>query len=154
MGRVLTRKSFMRLSITRWCREAFDSHGATWLPLQRGLRARAQQLGFRGERPVSIGWAVCHDTPNFGATAWHAAYIERFSARMRSSTRRTTRSFASWSNFFGIFQIFPSTQTEQNLGHFSSRTPQSILMGPSAAFGSRSGTLRLATQSAASDRKT
>ena len=61
---------------------------------------------------------VCHDTPNFGATAWHAAYIERFSARMRSSTRRTTRSFASWSNFFGIFQIFPSTQTEQNLGHF------------------------------------
>ena len=118
VGRVLTRKSFMRLSITRWCREAFDSHGATWLPLQRGLRARAQQLGFRGERPVSIGWAVCHDTSNFGATAWHAAYIERFSARIRSSTRRTTRSFASWSNFFGIFQIFPSTQTEQNLGHF------------------------------------
>ncbi|EGT5788652.1 hypothetical protein A9D03_12825 [Corynebacterium striatum] len=37
---------------------------------------------------------------------------------MRSSTRRTTRSFASWSNFLGIFQIFPSTQTEQNLGHF------------------------------------
>uniref|UniRef100_UPI0030ED7267 hypothetical protein n=1 Tax=Corynebacterium parakroppenstedtii TaxID=2828363 RepID=UPI0030ED7267 len=26
---------------------------------------------------------------------------------------------ASWSNFLGIFQIFPSTQTEQNLGHFS-----------------------------------
>ncbi|MCF6772343.1 hypothetical protein L3H34_08455, partial [Corynebacterium sp. MC-22] len=25
---------------------------------------------------------------------------------------------ASWSNFLGIFQIFPSTQTEQNLGHF------------------------------------
>ncbi len=40
------------------------------------------------------------------------------SAKMRSSTRRTTRSFASWSNFLGIFQIFPSTQTEQNLGHF------------------------------------
>ena len=38
---------------------------------------------------------------------------------MRSSTRRTTRSFASWSNFLGIFQIFPSTQTEQNLGHFN-----------------------------------
>ena len=38
---------------------------------------------------------------------------------MRSSTRRTTRSFASWSNFLGIFQIFPSTQTEQNLGHFT-----------------------------------
>ncbi|WP_237746494.1 hypothetical protein, partial [Corynebacterium jeikeium] len=29
-----------------------------------------------------------------------------------------TRSFASWSNFLGMFQIFPSTQTEQNLGHF------------------------------------
>ncbi|MCT1410592.1 hypothetical protein, partial [Corynebacterium accolens] len=29
------------------------------------------------------------------------------------------RSFASWSNFLGIFQIFPSTQTEQNLGHFN-----------------------------------
>ncbi|MDK8791963.1 hypothetical protein, partial [Corynebacterium sp. MSK039] len=27
-------------------------------------------------------------------------------------------SLASWSNFFGMFQIFPSTQTEQNLGHF------------------------------------
>ena len=40
------------------------------------------------------------------------------SAKMRSSTRRTTRSFASWSNFLGMFQIFPSTQTEQNLGHF------------------------------------
>ncbi|MCF7183952.1 hypothetical protein L3H42_10630, partial [Corynebacterium sp. MC-13] len=26
---------------------------------------------------------------------------------------------ASWSNFLGIFQIFPSTQTEQNLGHFN-----------------------------------
>ncbi|MCF6818982.1 hypothetical protein L3H37_00005, partial [Corynebacterium sp. MC-20] len=26
---------------------------------------------------------------------------------------------ASWSNFLGIFQIFPSTQTEQNLGHFT-----------------------------------
>ncbi|QBZ28891.1 transposase [Corynebacterium diphtheriae subsp. lausannense] len=38
---------------------------------------------------------------------------------MRSSTRRTTRSFASWSNFLGMFQIFPSTQTEQNLGHFN-----------------------------------
>ena len=38
---------------------------------------------------------------------------------MRSSTKRTTRSFASWSNFLGIFQIFSSTQTEQNLGHFS-----------------------------------
>ncbi|MCF6821031.1 hypothetical protein L3H37_10635, partial [Corynebacterium sp. MC-20] len=25
----------------------------------------------------------------------------------------------SWSNFLGIFQIFPSTQTEQNLGHFT-----------------------------------
>ena len=54
VGRVLTRKKPMRLSITRWCREALDSHGATWLPLQRGLRAKAQQLGFRGERPVSI----------------------------------------------------------------------------------------------------
>ena len=42
-----------------------------------------------------------------------------FSAKMRSSTRRTTRSFASWSNCLGIFQIFPSTKTEQNLGHFS-----------------------------------
>ena len=41
---------------------------------------------------------------------------------MRSSTRRTTRSFASWSNFLGIFQIFPSTQTEQNLGHFTLAT--------------------------------
>ncbi|MCF6780018.1 hypothetical protein L3H35_10325, partial [Corynebacterium sp. MC-21] len=28
---------------------------------------------------------------------------------------------ASWSNFLGIFQIFPSTQTEQNLGHFTGR---------------------------------
>ncbi|MDK4209930.1 hypothetical protein QPX29_11615, partial [Corynebacterium accolens] len=28
-------------------------------------------------------------------------------------------SFASWSNFLGMFQIFPSTQTEQNLGHFN-----------------------------------
>ncbi|MDK8709280.1 hypothetical protein QP952_06300, partial [Corynebacterium pseudodiphtheriticum] len=27
---------------------------------------------------------------------------------------------ASWSNFLGMFQIFPSTQTEQNLGHFNS----------------------------------
>ncbi|MDK4333803.1 isochorismatase family protein, partial [Corynebacterium accolens] len=26
---------------------------------------------------------------------------------------------ASWSNFLGMFQIFPSTQTEQNLGHFT-----------------------------------
>ncbi|MDK8470397.1 hypothetical protein QP926_08310, partial [Corynebacterium accolens] len=26
---------------------------------------------------------------------------------------------ASWSNFLGMFQIFPSTQTEQNLGHFN-----------------------------------
>ncbi|ONF63763.1 hypothetical protein BXA20_12300 [Corynebacterium diphtheriae] len=42
-----------------------------------------------------------------------------FSATMRSSTRRTTRSLASWSNFLGMFQIFPSTQTEQNLGHFT-----------------------------------
>ena len=41
-----------------------------------------------------------------------------FSAKMRSSTRRTTRSLASWSYFLGMFQIFPSTQTEQNLGHF------------------------------------
>ncbi|MFR9850343.1 hypothetical protein ACL1CG_13225, partial [Corynebacterium striatum] len=47
------------------------------------------------------------------------ACIDIFSAKMRSSTRRTTRSFASWSNFFGMFQIFPSTQTEQNLGHFN-----------------------------------
>ena len=44
-----------------------------------------------------------------------------FSARMRSSTKRTTRSLASWSNFLGMFQIFPSTQTEQNLGHFTAR---------------------------------
>ncbi|WP_411708039.1 exonuclease domain-containing protein [Corynebacterium sp. LaCa117] len=49
----------------------------------------------------------------------HAACIDIFSAKIRSSTRRTTRSFASWSNFLGIFQIFPSTQTEQNLGHFT-----------------------------------
>ena len=42
-----------------------------------------------------------------------------FSAKMRSSTRLTTRSLASWSNLLGIFEIFPSTQTEQNLGHFS-----------------------------------
>lgn len=47
------------------------------------------------------------------------------SAKMRSSTRRTTRSFASWSNFLGMFQIFPSTQTEQNLGHFSLSYPSS-----------------------------
>ena len=62
---------------------------------------------------------MCHETPSFGATAWHAACIDIFSATMRSSTRRTTRSFASWSNFLGMFQIFPSTQTEQNLGHFN-----------------------------------
>ncbi len=31
--------------------------------------------------------AVCHDTPSFGATAWHAACIDMFSARMRSSTK-------------------------------------------------------------------
>ena len=62
---------------------------------------------------------MCHETPSFGATAWHAGCIDIFSATMRSSTRRTTRSFASWSNFLGTFQIFPSTQTEQNLGHFT-----------------------------------
>ena len=62
---------------------------------------------------------MCHETPSFGATAWHAGCIDIFSAKMRSSTRRTTRSFASWSNFLGMFQIFPSTQTEQNLGHFT-----------------------------------
>lgn len=32
---------------------------------------------------------------------------------------KLTRSLVSWSNFFGIAQIFPSTQTEQNLGHFT-----------------------------------
>ncbi|WP_206744862.1 hypothetical protein, partial [Corynebacterium diphtheriae] len=40
-------------------------------------------------------------------------------------TRRTTRSFASLSNFFGMFQIFPSIQTEQNLGHFTMREIES-----------------------------
>ena len=31
---------------------------------------------------------------------------------------------ASWSNFLGLVQIFPSTQTEQNLGHFTNhQTP-------------------------------
>ena len=43
-----------------------------------------------------------------------------FSAKMRSSTRWATRSLTSWSNFFGILQDFPFTQTEQNQGHFSS----------------------------------
>ncbi|ERS41201.1 hypothetical protein HMPREF1287_00511 [Corynebacterium sp. KPL1986] len=66
-----------------------------------------------------------HETPSFGAIAWHAGRIDIFSAKMQSSTRRTTRSFASWSNFLGMFQIFPSTQTEQNLGHFN--TPSAIL---------------------------
>ena len=40
---------------------------------------------------------------------------------MRSSTRRTTRSFASWSNFLGIFQIFPSPQAEQTWGVSATR---------------------------------
>ena len=57
--------------------------------------------------------AVCHETPSFGAMIVHASCIDVFSAKIRSSTRRTTRSFASWSNFLGMFQIFPSTQTEQ-----------------------------------------
>lgn len=50
------------------------------------------------------------------------------SAKMRSSTRRTTRSFASWSNFLGMFQIFPSTQTEQNLGHFTQPDKAHLLL--------------------------
>ena len=78
-----------------------------------------------GDRPLPetpakrIKRAVCHETPSFGAAILHASCIDMFSAKMRSSTRRTTRSLASLPNFLGIFQIFPSTQTEQNLGRFT-----------------------------------
>ncbi|CAB0883987.1 hypothetical protein FRC0405_01817 [Corynebacterium diphtheriae] len=43
--------------------------------------------------------AVCQETPSLGATILPAACMKMLSAKMRSSTRRTTRSFASWSNF-------------------------------------------------------
>ena len=85
-----------------------------------------------GDRPLPlpetpakrIKRAVCHETPSFGAAILHASCIDMFSAKMRSSTRRTTRSLASLPNFLGIFQIFLSTQTEQNLGHFTPRPPR------------------------------
>ncbi|WP_422836990.1 DDE-type integrase/transposase/recombinase [Arcanobacterium canis] len=47
-------------------------------------------------------------------------------------SRRTTRSLTSWSNFLGTFQIFPSTQTEQNPGHFTI-TPLPRVLARSAA---------------------
>ena len=60
--------------------------------------------------------AVCHETPSFDATIVHASCVEMFSTRMRSSTRRPTRSFASGSHYLGMCLVFPATQTEQNLG--------------------------------------
>ena len=107
--KIATVGEFVHLKCPGFCSQAvaivsISGTGSEMFPARRAYRVQ--------------GRAVCHETPSFGATAWHAAYIDIFSAKTRSSTRQTTQSFASWSNVLGIFQIFPSTQTEQNLGHF------------------------------------
>ncbi|MCQ9342102.1 hypothetical protein NQ028_13345, partial [Corynebacterium phoceense] len=74
-----------------------------------------------------------------------------FSAKMRSSTRRTTRSFASWSNFLGMFQIFPSTQAEQNLGHFKSASDVKQFCNKNHIQGFARGSLYLTLRSNEND---
>ena len=114
------RKKLRQLSTTHWCRVVLGFHGVALRFRRPNLQV--QVLGWfpNGEPAGPIDEPCAMKPPNFGATAWHADCIDMFSAKMRSSTRRTTRSLASWSNFLGMFQIFPSTQTEQNLGHFNS----------------------------------
>ena len=116
-GRVPTRKKLTQPSAVRWYPVALGFHVAAWRFRLAYPLACVRQHVLHVERLASIV-LLCAETPSFGATILHACCIERFSAKMRSSTRRTTRSLASWSNFLGMVQIFPSTQTEQNLGHF------------------------------------
>ena len=116
LGLVPMRKKLKRPSTVRWYLVACGFHVAAWRFRLAYPLACVRQHVLHVERLASIV-LLCAETPSFGATILHACCIERFSAKMRSSTNRTTQSLASWSNFLGMVQIFPSTQTEQNLGH-------------------------------------
>ncbi|CAB0788524.1 hypothetical protein FRC0263_00439 [Corynebacterium diphtheriae] len=72
-GRVRMRKKLRRLSTTRWCREAGDFLDAAWHLCHKVLRQPFSNTSFTSSGLAPIA-SPC-------------------------ATRRTTRSFASWSNF-------------------------------------------------------
>ena len=111
-----------RLSTTHWCPAALDFLDATVRFLQQGPRALIPQHVLRDERPASIASPCATKHPAFKATAWHAACMlpaSKYSppecvllpsGRLGPSHPDQTSSACS--------KIFPSTQTEQNPGHF------------------------------------
>ncbi|CAB0719029.1 hypothetical protein FRC0088_00135 [Corynebacterium diphtheriae] len=114
------RKKLRRLSTTHWCPAAGDFLDATVRFLQQGPRALIPQHVLRDERACVHYLAVYHETPSFGchdlAGCLHG-HVLRQDAVSHEADHAIFGILAKFS--LACSKIFPSAQTEQNLGHFT-----------------------------------
>ncbi|OWM98066.1 hypothetical protein AY473_10845 [Corynebacterium diphtheriae bv. mitis] len=69
-------KKLRRLSTTRWCREADGFLDAAWRLCHKVLRQPFSKTSLTSSGLAFIAFAVCHETPSFGATILQANCME------------------------------------------------------------------------------
>ena len=122
-GRVPMRKKLRRLSTTHWCRVALDFHGVA--SRFRGPNLQVEVLGWfpNGEPVGSIDEPCAMIPPTLGLLPGTRITSTDFPPRCGLPRGGPHGPLYPGQIFSAYSRFPPSTQTEQNLGHFMSAIP-------------------------------